>query len=51
MTSLGCHSVMVLTTTVGYSLVAMVTELCCHLAYDLREAWHTLYAMLLSNYK
>ena len=46
--SLGCHSVKVLSTTVGYSLVAVITELCCHLTYDSRGAWHRVYAMLLS---
>ena len=24
----------------------MVTDLCCHLTFDLRGAWHTVYAML-----
>ena len=33
------------------SIVAMVAGLLCHLAYNLRIAWHTVYAMLLSNYK
>ena len=28
----------------------MVTDLWCHLTYNLRGAWHTLYAMLLLNY-
>ena len=46
--SLGCHSVNV---QVGYSLIAMVTVLCRHLTYDSRAEWHTVYAMLLSNYK
>ena len=50
LTSSGCHSFKVLGTTVGYSLFAMVTGLWCHLTYNLRGAWHTLYAMLLSNY-
>ena len=36
--------------TVGNPLVAMVTDLCCHLDYDSRGAWHTMYAMLLSKY-
>ena len=31
------HSVKVLSTTVGYFLVAMVTDLCCHITYDARE--------------
>ena len=30
-TSSGCHSVKVQSTTVGYSIVAMVTDLCSHL--------------------
>ena len=49
---IGCHSVQVLSTTVGCSLVvkAMVTDLCCHLTYNSRGAWHTVYAMLLSKY-
>ena len=42
---------MVLSTTVDHSLVAMVIDLCCHLTYDTREAWHTVNAMLFSNYK
>ena len=42
MTSLGCHSVKVLSTTVGYSLVATVTDPCHHLTYDSRGAWHIL---------
>ena len=42
---------MVLGTTVAYSLVAMVTDLCCYLTYDSRGEWHTVYAMLLSNYE
>ena len=29
----------------------MVTDLWCHLPYNLEGAWHTVYAMLLSNYK
>ena len=50
-TSSGCHSVKVLGSIYDYSLVPMVTDLFRHLTYDSREAWHTLYAMLLSNYK
>ena len=50
MTLSGFHSVKVLSTTVGYLLVAMVSNLCCHLTYDSRGAWHKMYAMLLSNY-
>ena len=46
-TSSGRHSDKVLRTTVGYSLVAMVT----HLTYNSRGEWHTVYVMLLSNYK
>ena len=46
-TSSGCRSVKVLSTTVGYSLAAMVTDLCYNLSYDSRGAWHTAYAMLL----
>ena len=29
----------------------MVTDLWYHLTYNSRGAWHTVYAMLLSNYK
>ena len=47
----GCRSVQVLSTPVGYSLVAMVTDLCHHLTCDSKGAWHTVYEMLLSNYK
>ena len=47
--SVGMHSVKVLSTTFGYSLDATVTGLCHHLTYDLWEAWHKVYAMLLSN--
>ena len=50
-TSSGCHYVKVLSTTVGYSLVAMIPDICCHLAYDSRGAWHIVYDMLLSKYK
>ena len=49
-TTWGCHSVKVLSTTVDYSLVAVVTNLFHHLTYDAAVAWHTVYAMLLSNY-
>ena len=38
LTSLGCHSVKALSTTVGYSLVALVKGLCRHLTYDSWEA-------------
>ena len=41
MTSLGCYSVKILSTTVGYSLVSMVTDLCRRLT----GACHTVYAM------
>ena len=51
MTSTGCHSVKIQSTTAGYYLAAMVTDLCRHLTNDWREAQHTVYAMLLSNYK
>ena len=44
---LGCHSIKVVSTTDGYSLVVMVTDLCRHLTYDSRGACHTMYAMLL----
>ena len=40
-----------LSTAVAYCLAAMVTNMCCHLKYDLREAWHEVYGMLLSNKK
>ena len=46
-----CHTVKVQNATVGHSLVAMMTDLCRHLAFDSRGVWHTVYAMLLSNYK
>ena len=39
--SSGCHSAKVLSTTVGNSIVAMVTDLWHHLTYNLRGAWHT----------
>ena len=42
---------MVLSTPFCNSLTAMVADLWCHLTYNLRGAWHTVYAMLLSNYK
>ena len=50
-TSSGCHYVKVLSAIGSYFLVAMVTDLCRHLTYDSRGAWHTAYAMLHSNYK
>ena len=50
-TSSECHSVKVLSTTVGFSLVVRVTDLLCHYTYNSRGAWHTPYAMLLSNYR
>ena len=46
-----CQSAKVLRTTVGNSIAAMVTDLSRHLTYNLRGAWHTVYAMLLSNYR
>ena len=49
--SAGYNSVKVLSTTVGYFLVAMVTDLCRHLTFDSRGAWHTAYDMRLSSYK
>ena len=45
------HFQIILNTAVDYSLVAMVTDLCHHLTYESMGAWHTVYAMLLSNYK
>ena len=45
------HSVKELNTQVSDSLVAMVTDVWCHLAYNSTGAWHTVYAMLLSNNK
>ena len=50
-TSLGCHSAKVLSTTVGNLIIAMVTDLRRALTYNSRGAWHTVYAMLPSNYK
>ena len=47
----GCHSVKILTPTVGYSVVVMATDLCRSLTHDSRGAWHTVYVMLLLNYK
>ena len=44
-TSSECHSDKVLSTTVGYSLVAIVTDLCRYLTNNSRDA------MLLSSYK
>ena len=44
-----CHTVKILSTTVGYSLFAMIIDLCRHLTYNSRGAWHTRYAMLLSK--
>ena len=44
-----CHSAKALSTTVGNSIVAMVTGIWHHITYDLRGAWHTVYAMLPSN--
>ena len=51
--SSGCHSVKVLSITVGYSLGAIVTDMhvCRQLTYDSIGAGHTVYAMLLSSYK
>ena len=41
----------VLSMPVFNSLVAMITDLWCHLTDNLRGAWHTLYAMHFSNYQ
>ena len=46
-----CHSAKVLSPSVCISMVAMVTGLWRHLTYNSRGAWHTVYAMLLSNFK
>ena len=45
MTSSDCHSVKLLSTIIIYFLVAMVTDLCRHLTYDSKDAWH--YSVLL----
>ena len=50
MTSSRRNSAKVIKTRVGNFVVAMVTDLWGHLTYYLRGAWHTVYAMLLSNY-
>ena len=47
-TSSGRFSVKVLSTRVNYSLVAMLTHL-RYLTYDLRGAWHPVYAMPCSS--
>ena len=47
----GSNSTKVLSTIIGNSTVAMALDLCHHLTYDSRGAWHTLYAMLPSNNK
>ena len=39
-----------LSITVENSIVAMVTDLWCHLTYNSSGAWHTVYAKLPSNY-
>ena len=44
------YSVKFLRTTVDYFKVAMITDQCRHLTYDSSGAWHTVCAMLLSNY-
>ena len=41
----------ILGTTVGNSVVSVLTHLWRHLTYDFRGAWHTVYAMLPLNYK
>ena len=58
MTSYGCLSdvieitfCQVLSPPVCNSLVAMATDLWGHLTCNSRGAWHTVYAMLLLNYK
>ena len=51
LTSLMFHSGKVLSSKVGDSVVTMVTDLWLYLTYYSRGAWHTKYAMLLSNYK
>ena len=48
---IGMSFCQVLSTTVGYSLVVMVTDLLCHLTNNSRGAWLVVYAMLLLNYK
>ena len=45
MTPPGCHSVKVISITIGKSLVGLVTDPYRHLTYDTRGAWHTVYAM------
>ena len=50
-TSTRRHSAKVLSTPICNSIVSMVIDLWCHLIYNLREAWHTMCTMLLSNYK
>ena len=50
MTSPRKHSSKVLSTPACNTILAMVTDLWRHVAYNLREAWHTVYAMLISNY-
>ena len=39
------------TKKINNSIVVMVTDLWCHLTHNSRGAWHTVYAMLLSNCK
>ena len=51
MTSPRCHSAKVLSTPVRNSIVAIVTELGRYLIFNSRRSWHTVYAMLLSNYR
>ena len=43
-TSSGCHFVKALSATVGYSLLAMITDICRHPTNDSRGAWPTVYA-------
>ena len=40
-----------LNTPVCIFIVALVIDLWCHLTYNLKKAWYTMYAMLLLNYK
>ena len=50
-TSSVCLSVKVLSTPVYNSIAAVETDMWCHVTYNLRGAWHTVYAMLLSYCK
>ena len=46
-----CRFAKALSTPAGNLTAAMVIYQWRHLTYNSRKAWHTLYAMLLSNYK